>query len=120
VTTVAISRKNTAKRGKLGAMTLALGLGLGGSAQAQGVMAEERCKTIMVIISGVVQEYGGQISTDLIGDLQRKIGTDGKCDGPDEYRVWPNTKDKEALGRIRQLIAVWDACKKDPGREGCG
>ena len=121
---LAASRENKAQRGKLGAVALALGLGfgldLGGAAQAQGAMAEERCKTIMVIISGVVQEYGGQISTDLISDLQRKIGTDGKCDGPDEYRVWPNTKDKEALGRIRQLIAVWDACKKDSGREGCG
>jgi hypothetical protein len=109
-----------ASGGKLGAPTLALALGLGGVAQAQAAMAEERCNAVMTIIAGIIHEYAGQISTDLISDLQKKIGSEGKCDGPDEYRVWPNTKDREALGRIRQLIAVWDACKKDPAREGCG
>jgi hypothetical protein len=73
----------------------------------------------MSIVAGTIHEYHGQISADLISDLQKKIGTEGKCDGPDEYRVWPNTKDREALGRIRQLIAVWDACRKDPKRDGC-
>jgi hypothetical protein len=73
----------------------------------------------MSIVTGVIHEYHGQISADLISDLQRKVGTDGKCDGPDEYRVWPNTKDREALGRIRQLLSVWDACKRDPALEGC-
>jgi hypothetical protein len=112
---------HAAVRGSLCAVGLAfaLGFGLGGPAQAQGAMLEERCKTIMTIVAGIVHEYHGQISADLISDLQKKIGTEGKCDGPDEYRVWPNTKDKEALSRIRQLIAVWDACKKDPAREGC-
>jgi hypothetical protein len=103
---------------RLGAAAAALALG-GAAAQAQGTMAEERCKTLMSIVSGISIEYAGQISADLISDLQRKIGTDGKCDGPDEYRVWPNTKDREALQRIRTMISAWDTCKKDPAREGC-
>jgi hypothetical protein len=98
---------------------LALGAGGAAQAQAQLTMAEERCKAIMSIVSGVTLEYAGQISSDLISDLQRKIGTDGKCDGPDEYRVWPNTKDREVLQRIRIMLSAWDACKKDPDREGC-
>lgn len=103
----------------LGAAALAIGLGAGSAGgQVQG-MSEERCKAIMSIVAGTIHEYHGQISADLISDLQKKIGTEGKCDGPDEYRVWPNTKDREALGRIRQLIAVWDACRKDPKRDGC-
>ena len=105
--------------GKLGAAAMAVLLGLCGASQAQGTLAEERCKTLMSIVSGITVEYAGQISADLISDLQRKIGTEGKCDGPDEYRVWPNTKDREVLGRIRMLISAWDACKKDPGGEGC-
>ncbi len=52
----------------------------------------------MTIVAGITMEYGGQISADFISDLQRKVGTEGKCDGPDEYRLWPNTKDREALG----------------------
>jgi hypothetical protein len=103
--------------GSLGAAALALGLG--GAAQAQGTMAEERCKTLMSIIAGITTEYSGQISADLISDLQRKIGTEGKCDGPDEYRVWPNTKDREVLQRIRTMLSAWDVCKKDPARDGC-
>ncbi len=58
-------------------------------------------------------------AADFISDLQRKVGTDGKCDGPDEYRIWPNTKDREALGRIRQLLTAWDICQKEPAREEC-
>jgi hypothetical protein len=88
-------------------------------AQAQLTIAEERCKTLMTIVAGITLEYAGQISSDLISDLQRKIGTEGKCDGPDEYRVWPNTRDREVLQRIRSMLAAWDACKKDPAREGC-
>ena len=103
----------------LGALTLAMGLGLGGGLQAQAPMPAERCQAVMTIVAGIIHEYHGQISTDFISDLQRKVGTDGKCDGPDEYRVWPNTKDREALGRIRTLIAAWDMCKKDPTREDC-
>jgi len=105
--------------GRLGAAAMAVLLGLGGAAQAQETLAEERCKTLMSIVSGLLVEYSGQVSSDLISDLQKKIGTEGKCDGPDEYRVWPNTKDREVLGRIRMLISAWDACKKDPSREGC-
>jgi hypothetical protein len=110
-----------AMRRNLGALTLAagLGLGLGGSLQAQAPMSEERCQAVMTIVAGIIHEYHGQISVDLISDLQRKVGTEGKCDGPDEYRVSPNTKDREALGRIRQLLAVWDICKREPNREGC-
>ena len=100
-------------------MALALAIGLGSAPEAQGTPAEERCLAIMSIVSGIVTEYHGQISADLIADLQRKIGTEGKCDGPDEYRVWPNTKDREALGRMRSLLSAWDACKKDPAQEGC-
>jgi hypothetical protein len=110
----------TATLAALSGATLALAAGLSGAASAQGTApAEERCLAIMKIVSGVVTDYTGQISTDLIADLQKKIGEDGKCDGPDQYRIWPNTKDREALNRIRQLIAVWDACKKDPAHEGC-
>jgi hypothetical protein len=98
---------------------LLLGLAAGGSARAQAPMSEARCKTLMEIVTGISLEYAGQISSDLISDLQRKIGKDGKCDGPDEYRVWPNTKDREALGRIRQLLSAWDICQKDPAREEC-
>jgi len=108
-------------RAKLGTATLALVLvlGLGASSRAQGTMTEERCQALMSIVSGIVGEYQGQISADLIRDLQRKVGTGGKCDGPDEYRVWPNTKDREALGRIRMLLSAWDSCKKAPNREDC-
>jgi|GEM_PF-6073823 len=101
------------------ALVLALAAGSGGGVAQPLTQAEERCKAIMSIVSGVVVEYQGQISADLISDLQRKIGEQGKCDGPDEYRVWPNTKDREALGRIRTLIRAWDICNKEPGREGC-
>jgi hypothetical protein len=106
-------------RATVGVATVAFALGLGGTAQAQTTMTEERCTAIMSIVAGTIHEYHGQISTDLITDLQKKIGTEGKCDGPDEYRVWPNTKDREALQRIRQLIATWDICKREPAREGC-
>ena len=108
-------------RALLGAATLAAALGLGGVSQAQapGTMAEDRCRALMSIVSGVVGEFQGQISADLISDLQKKVGTEGKCDGPDEYRVWPNTKDREALGRIRMLLSAWDGCKKEPDRDGC-
>ena len=106
-------------RRSLGALTLAVGLDLGGALEAQAPMPQERCQAVMTIVAGVIHEYHGQISADLISDLQRKVGTEGKCDGPDEYRVSPNTKDREALGRIRQLLAVWDICKKEPNREGC-
>ena len=105
--------------GKLGPVTLVIALGLGGGLQAQGTMPEERCQAVMSIVAGIVHEYHGQISTDLISDLQKKIGTEGKCDGPDQYRVWPNTKDREALGRIRQMMSAWDICQKEPNREGC-
>ena len=108
-----------AMRRGLGALTLAVGLGLGGALEAQTPMPQERCQAVMTIVAGVIHEYHGQISADLISDLQRKVGAEGKCDGPDEYRVSPNTKDREALGRIRQLLAVWDICKKEPNREGC-
>jgi hypothetical protein len=104
---------------KLGALAMALALGCAGAPQAQAPMSEERCKAIMTIVSGVVYEYRGQISTDLISDLQKKIGSDGKCDGPDEYRLWPNTKDREALGRIRMMISAWDSCQREPNRESC-
>ena len=100
-------------------MALALATGLGGAPEAQRPLAEERCLAIMSIVSGIVTEYHGQISVDLIADLQRKIGTEGKCDGPDEYRVWSNMKDREALGRIRALLSAWDACKRDPAQESC-
>ena len=103
---------------RLGVLTLAVGLGIGGGLQAQG-MPEERCQAVMTIVAGIIHEYHGQISADLISDLQRKVGTEGKCDGPDEYRVSPNTKDREALGRIRQLLSAWDICKREPNREGC-
>jgi len=123
MTTVAVAREeavmSAALRGMLGVATLAIGLGLGSASQAQGTMSEERCKTLMTIVSGITFEYQGQISADFISDLQKKVGSDGKCDGPDEYRVWPNTKDREALGRIRQLLSAWDLCQKDPSREGC-
>lgn len=89
------------------------------AARAQTTMSEERCKTLMEIVAGMTLEYAGQISADFIEDLQRKVGTDGKCDGPDQYRVWPNTKDREALGRIRQLLTAWDICQKEPAREEC-
>ena len=108
-----------AMRRSLGSLALVAGLGTGDGAQAQGTMPEERCKAVMTIVTGVIHEYHGQISTNLISDLQRKVGPEGKCDGPDEYRVAPNTKDREALGRIRQLVSVWDICKKEPDREGC-
>ena len=108
-----------AMRRSLGALALAVGLGLGGGLQAQAPMAEDRCQAVMTIVAGIIHEYHGQISADLISDLQRKVGTEGKCDGPDEYRVSPNTKDREALGRIRQLLSAWDICKREPGREGC-
>ncbi len=103
-----------------GGMALALAIGLGGATNAQGTSpAEERCRAVMKIVGGVINDYAGQISTDLIEDLRRKIGDKMKCDGPDQYRTWPNTKDREALARIGQLIRVWDACNKDPKREGC-
>ena len=108
-----------ARRRSLGALTLAVCLGLGGALQAQAQMSEERCQAVMTIVAGIIHEYHGQISVDLISDLQRKVGAEGKCDGPDEYRVSPNTKDREALGRIRQLLSAWDICKREPGREGC-
>jgi hypothetical protein len=108
-----------ARRRSLGALTLAVCLGLGGAPQAQAQMSEERCQAVMTIVAGIIHEYHGQISVDLISDLQRKVGAEGKCDGPDEYRVSPNTKDREALGRIRQLLSAWDICKREPGREGC-
>jgi hypothetical protein len=108
-----------ARCGVLGAAILAIALGLVAAVEAQGTAGDERCQAIMSIVAGIIHEYHGQISTDFISDLQRKVGTDGKCDGPDEYRVWPNTKDREALGRIRTLIAAWDMCKKDPTREDC-
>jgi len=92
---------------------------LAAPAHAQTTMSLERCKTLMSIVSGISLEYAGQISADFITDLQAKIGTDGKCDGPDQYRVWPNTKDREALGRIRQMLTAWDICQKEPSREGC-
>lgn len=105
--------------GGLGAATLVAALVLSGTVEAQGTMPEERCKTLMTIVTGVTLEYHGQISADFINDLQKKIGTDGKCDGPDEYRLWPNTKDREALGRIRTMLTAWDICQKEPSREGC-
>jgi hypothetical protein len=108
-----------AGRGCLGAGTLVAALVLGAGAEAQGTMAEERCKALMKIVTGVTLEYQGQISADFIGDLQSKVGENGKCDGPDQYRLWPNTKDREALGRIRQMLTVWDICHKEPSREGC-
>jgi hypothetical protein len=123
MTTVAVAREEivmrAARRGALGAATLAIGLGLGSASEAQGTMSEERCKTLMTIVTGITLEYHGQISADFINDLQKKIGTDGKCDGPDEYRLWPNTKDREALGRIRTMLTAWDICQKEPNREGC-
>jgi len=100
--------------------TLALAIGLGGAVNAQDISpAEERCRAVMKIIAGVISDYSGQISTDLIEDLRRKVGEKMMCDGPDQYRTWPNTKDREALHRIGQLIRVWDTCKKEPKREGC-
>jgi hypothetical protein len=98
---------------------LIVGLAAGGAPQAQTTMNEARCKTLMEIVAGVTLEYAGQISADFIEDLQRKVGTDGKCDGPDQYRIWPNTKDREALGRIRQLLTAWDICQREPAREEC-
>ena len=108
-----------ARRGKLGAMALLLGLGLGGALEAQGTMSEERCKTLMKIVGGITLEYAGQISADFISDLRTKIGAEAKCDGPDQYRLWPNTKDREVLGRIRQMLTAWDTCQKDPSLDGC-
>jgi hypothetical protein len=93
-----------------------------GSASAEAraqAPCRERCLAVLTIVAGIIHEYQGQISTDLISDLQRKVGIEGKCDGPDEYRVSPNTKDREALGRIRQLLSAWDICKREPNREGC-
>jgi hypothetical protein len=101
------------------AAALALGLGVGEAVRAQPTPAEARCRAIISMIGGLIIEYRGQISTDLIADLQRKVGDHGRCDGPDEYRVWPNTKDREVLGRLRTMIAAWEACRKDPAREGC-
>jgi hypothetical protein len=109
----------TARLGAAGAIALALATSLASAPEAQDTPAEERCLAIMSIVSGIVDEYHGRISSDLIADLQKKIGTEGKCDGPDEYRVWPNMKDREALGRIRSLISAWDACKRDPAQEAC-
>ena len=77
-------------------------------------MSEERCKALMSIVSGVIGEYQGQISTNLISDLQRKVGPEGKCDGPDEYRVAPNTKDREALGRIECCSPPGTSARKSP------
>ncbi len=109
-----------ARRGKLGAVAVfAFGLAGADAVQAQGTMSEERCKTLMKIVGGITLEYAGQISADFISDLQEKIGTEGKCDGPDQYRVWPNTKDREGLGRIRQMLTAWDMCQKEPSLEGC-
>jgi hypothetical protein len=105
--------------GMAAAAALALGLDLGGPVRAQPTPAEERCRAIISMIGGLVIEYRDQISADLIADLQRKVGDSGKCDGPDEYRVWPNTKDREVLGRLRTMIAAWDTCRRDPAREGC-
>jgi len=120
---MAIGRRSAAMwtpfRAMLGTATLALALGLGGVSRAQGTMSEERCQALMSIVGGIALEYQGQISTDFIGDLQKKIGENEKCDGPDQYRLWPNTKDREALGRIRQLLTVWDTCQKEPNQEGC-
>jgi hypothetical protein len=98
---------------------LVVGLAASGAPRAQTTMNEERCKTLMEIVAGVTLEFAGQISTDFIEDLQRKVGSSGKCDGPDQYRIWPNTKDREALGRIRQLLTAWDICQKEPAREEC-
>jgi hypothetical protein len=101
------------------AVAFLVGLTSSGASWAQTPMSEARCKTLMEIIAGITIEYAGQISSDLISDLQRKVGTDGKCDGPDEYRVWSNTKDREALGRIRQMLSAWDICQREPTREEC-
>jgi hypothetical protein len=110
------ARQRTANAG-IAAAALAVACIPTGGVQAQ--MSEARCKVVMTIVVGVIHEYQGQISTDLISDLQRKVGEHGKCDGPDEYRVRPDTKDREALGRIRMLISAWDICQKEPNREGC-
>jgi hypothetical protein len=110
-----------ARVGGIAAIVLLVSLAASGSprAQVQAPMNEDRCKALMEIVGGITMEFAGQISTDFIGDLQRKIGMDGKCDGPDEYRIWPNTRDREALGRIRQLLTAWDICNKEPAREEC-
>lgn len=117
----AARRAGTGPAAVLAGLLCSLVWSLAGSAaaEAQSPMPEERCKTLMTIITGVTLEYAGQISSDFVSDLQRKVGTEGKCDGPDEYRIWPNTKDREALGRIRQLLMTWDICQKEPAREGC-
>lgn len=111
--------RQAARRAGPGLAAVLASLVWSAAAEAQSPMHEERCKTLMTIITGVTLEYAGQISSDFVSDLQRKVGAEGKCDGPDEYRVWPNMKDREALGRIRQLLTAWDICQKEPNREGC-
>jgi hypothetical protein len=102
------------------AAALLSGIAFGGEARAQAPpMSEARCKALMDIVTGITLEYSGQISTDFIEDLQRKVGTEGKCDGPDQYRVWPNTKDREVLGRIRRMLTAWEICQREPAREEC-
>ena len=110
---------HAAWRVSFGTAALLAGLSASGAPRAQAPMSEARCKTLMTIVAGITMEYAGQISSDFISDLQRKVGTDGKCDGPDEYRIWSNTKDREALGRIRQMLTAWDICQKEPTREEC-
>jgi hypothetical protein len=108
-----------ARVGGIAAAALLVSLAASGTPRTQAPMNEDRCKALMEIVGGITMEFAGQISTDFIGDLQRKIGMEGKCDGPDEYRIWPNTRDREAPGRIRQLLTAWDICNKEPAREEC-
>ena len=82
-------------------------------------MTEERCKTLMTIVAGIIARVSPARSAPTSSaTCSRRSAPTASATGPTNTGVWPNTKDREALGRIRQLLTAWDICQKEPTPRG--
>lgn len=63
----------------------------------------KQCDAIRNNILGIFQRYTGRISAELVADLKEFSRRD--CDRTVQLRMVPGTRDKDAVGELKLLIA---------------
>ena len=74
------------------------------SAQSAPPFTAEQCGQFRSSIIGILQRYRGKLSAELIADLQEFSRKD--CDRTVQIRMMPGTKDRDAVGELKVLMAA--------------
>jgi hypothetical protein len=96
-------------RGALTAIALAgassiLGAFPAAAQQAAAPYTSQQCDAIRNNVLGIFKRYDGKISAELVADLQEFSKKD--CDRTVRVRMIPGTRDSDAVGELKVLMAA--------------